>query len=383
MEGHKINRLGLLPVSIVHCADLHLDSSFSNFTYSSSGAITRREDQKAVFSNIIDYVSRSHIDFLIIAGDLFDSRKATPESIVFLINKFKTIPETEICITPGNHDPLTPDSPYSTIKWPENVHIFGKNLTFYEKSHVRIYGAGFEGHFSKKSLLDTKQSNFIIDTTFLNILVMHGDIDSPSVYNPIDLNDLAEFGFDYCALGHVHKFSGVKYVGTTPYAYSGVPEGRGFDESGLCGILSGQIGRDKCTLSFVPTSRRQYVIQNINISGCLNIDEICERILRECPPDDNLYKVLLTGTLEDHIVIKTSALESRLADNYFYIKIINNTQISINSDLLSKENSLRGIFVRKINEKIINANDTEKEQLLEALKYGLEALNGGDCNDDI
>jgi len=383
MEGPKINRVGLLPVSIVHCADLHLDSSFSNFSYSSSGAVTRREDQRAVFSNIIDYVSKSHIDFLLIAGDLFDSRKATAESIAFLISKFKTIPETEICIAPGNHDPFTPDSPYSTIKWPDNVHIFGKNLTYYEKSHVRIYGAGFESHFSKKSLLDLQHSIPNIDTRFLNLLVLHGDVDIPSSYNPINSKDFAECSFDYCALGHVHKFSGIKYIGNTPYAYSGVPEGRGFDEEGLCGVLSGQIGRDKCTLSFIPTSRRQYFTKNVNIAGCDNFEEICDRILRECPQDDNLYKVVLNGFLEDHIIIKTSALESRLADKYFYIKVVNNTQISINSDLLSKENSLRGIFVRKISEKINNADESMKEQLMDALKYGLEALNGGDCNDDI
>ena len=359
---------------IVHCADLHLDSPFSTFSPESSKAKRRREEQLTVFGRIIFLVRKTGASFLLIAGDLFDAARVRKDTLDYINDRFKMIPDVSICIAAGNHDPYTPDSPYVTYEWNENVHIFTDNLDYFEKENVRIYGRSFSSHFARKPLIRDKEGNFPqLDNSYINILLMHGDVNNiNSVYNPIYPEDLQKCGFDYAALGHIHTATEVRYAGYTPYCYCGIPEGRGFDESGERGVMLCQIGKGLSKFKFVPTAIRRYLVMHADITGCESNEDICAAILNACSQDDNIYKVILEGTLPENFRLSASRLQTMLEDKYFYIKIKDNTKPEINLELLQQEISIRGLFVKNI----LAQEDISEELRNDVLKYGLQAFDG-------
>lgn len=368
---------------VVICADAHLDSAFSVFRKNPGKTQIRRDEQRLAFSKAISEAKQNDAHLLMLPGDLLDARNATRETLDYLLAAFGSIPNTFVLISPGNHDPATADSPYLTADWPENVYIFRKGLEALELSYedagetVRVYGAGFQGHFCRNSLLRHHNTLPILDKNNINLLVMHGSITEnggKSDYNPIYLEDLNACGFDFCALGHVHSYSGIVKSENTAYAYTGPCEGRGFDEPGPCGILSGTIAKGRVELTFLPTSVRESHIVRIDITALDSYEQVLNAIRSKCGNPEYLYKILLTGKKRPHLNLSAAKLTAELSPEYFYIKVVAEYQDEVDTELLKEENSLRGCFVRCMLEQMAGAEDQELFQ--EAMFYGLQAFDG-------
>ncbi len=366
-------------VKIIHCADFHFDSPFTNFPTCESER--RREDLRETFSHMISIAKKQNIDLILISGDLFDGQKVTQTTIDFLINKFNEIPNIKIFISPGNHDPYDTKSIYKTIEWPNNVLIFKNNLKRIDidELNVSIYGLGFSKRHEKENLI----SNFKIeDNTRINIMVLHGDLVSyggESNYNPINLNNIKESKLDYLALGHQHQYSTIKLEGRTYWAYSGNPEGRAFDEMGAKGIIIGEINKNYIDLKFKKINKRDYIEQEINIENINTYEQITEKVMatiKEDLNDKNLYRFILTGNIQEDFILHTDIIKDKIIDNFYYLEIIDKTKIKIDYQTLKNEKSLKGIFVRKMLEKTENTYDElKKESYQKALDIGIKALN--------
>ena len=368
-------------IDFLICADMHLDSTFA------LDNDLRREEQKFTFEKIIDMVAESGSELLLIPGDLFDVRNPSQETVDFVIRQFNRIPDTDILIAPGNHDPYTTDSPYFYAEWPENVYIFkADRMRCFElplrescQKNLRIYGIGNAGHFTRKTLLrDSNDKLPELDPNYTNILLMHGDAEvSKSVYNPIHTQDIKTCGFDLCALGHRHR-----YESTPLYTYAGVPYPRGFDEWGECGIIEGTISDGGAVICwFVPIEGRRYIETEIDVEALddCSPEELCIEILKKITPGKNFYKIKLEGRISEGKKINCSAIEMRLSEDFPGIKIEDNTSAMTDYNLISRENSLRGIYIRKLlsmqreasREKVI-----DKQAVADAMELGLKAFDG-------
>lgn len=105
----------------IHAADFHLDSAFAALTPRQAAA--RRRESRELPVRLANYVNQNNIDLVLLAGDLFDSAASyrdTAEELSAALGQM----EAQVYIAPGNHDWYGPGSPYLTVKWPENVHIF-------------------------------------------------------------------------------------------------------------------------------------------------------------------------------------------------------------------------------------------------------------------
>ena len=72
-------------VKFIHCADLHLDSPFKSKSHLSPKIF--EDVQKSAyesFKNIVDLALKKEVDFIIIAGDLFDNENRTLRPELFL-----------------------------------------------------------------------------------------------------------------------------------------------------------------------------------------------------------------------------------------------------------------------------------------------------------
>ena len=190
----------------IHIADCHFDSPFTVITDKIDFGVQRRLEQREAFRKAVEYISKEKIPYLFISGDLYDQNYIRESTIEFINNLFKTIPDTKIFISPGNHDPFLKNSFYNTFKWNNNVTIFNDEIKRIELEDVDIYGYGFSDFYCTNSNIEEIK---IKNKNKINILITHGSLDSSKTldmqYNPITSTKLKEIGFDYVALGHIHK----------------------------------------------------------------------------------------------------------------------------------------------------------------------------------
>lgn len=369
-------------VKVLHCADLHFDTPFKELSKEVSD--TSKNELLEVFKKIIDLAIEENIEVLLIAGDVFDNLTVNKNTLFFISDQIKRIKNIKVFISPGNHDPYNEKSFYSMINWPENVYIFKGDMEFKEVKELNliVWGAGFRNNYENETLL--KSIN--VDNDKINIMLLHGEItstNSKNEYNPIYINDIYKSNIDYIALGHRHKFSGILKEGMTTYAYSGCPQGRGFDEEGEKGVIIGDVYKGGTNLSFFPICKRKYVTKEIDITDTNNYDEVVFKVLSDLSEEEihkNFYKIILKGELKEHFNLKDNLLIEKLKDRFYYIKIINDTSIEINLEELSKDYSIKGKFIAKIFEKLKHASDDDKEILKLALKIGIQCLSEDEVN---
>jgi len=282
-------------------------------------------------------LERFDADVVLLAGDIFDC-ESNVEIINFVTHVFEKFPNKRFFIACGNHDPLESNT-YKKLSCiiPDNVKIFSDNMetVFLPEYNTCIHGISFSGNYSYASLIDGKD---ISKENIINIMVMHGDFSKNSSYNPITEKLLSGTNMDYIALGHVHGFSGIKSAGSVQYAYPGVFEPGGFDETGECGVIYGAISKEGNSLDFYPSSTRKYHILNIDISHFKSQEEIAECI-RGMINIDDLYRIILSGN-RNGFMPDIKLLENILAG--FYVEIIDKSLFADNILCYEDELSLKG-----------------------------------------
>ena len=190
-----------------------------------------------------------------------------------------------------------------------------------------------------------------LDKSKINIFISHGDIYNETKYNYMPINVLQNEGFDYIALGHIHKRD--KY-------YPGSLVSLGFDETGKHGFIYGEI-KDKedytqnnAKLQFIQADSRELIYQDFDISKISTEEELIEK-LNEIETGNNLYEINLTGNRMFDISINLKTIQSNI------IKIKDSTKIENYTNLNENDKTLSGFFVKNLNEKLKNNEITEKE----------------------
>ncbi|MBB6214084.1 DNA repair exonuclease SbcCD nuclease subunit [Anaerosolibacter carboniphilus] len=371
-------------VKLLHCADFHFDTPFRELA--GVEAEKRKEDLRETFGRVVQMVKEEQVDVLLISGDFFDNDRVMKTSLDHIMKKFEEISNVRVFISPGNHDPYTYKSYYHLVQWPKNVHIFDSNLKgiVIPELNLCVYGVGFSKSHEKQSLIQGFQ---VEDKNMLNIMVLHGEVVSEgqgSDYNPITEKMISDSGLDYLALGHKHGFSGIMRAGETFWAYSGNPEGRGFDEVGSKGILLGTLEKSRCDLVYREICKRKYMVVKVDIEGLDTYEEISEKIKEQIIDSErtqNLYKIILTGEVKEGFTIHPEVLREKLFSTFHNVKIVDETTLALDYEGLANEFSLRGIFIRNMMERLSQTQDEEtKKRIKNALKLGIQALGTGEVN---
>ncbi len=363
-------------MKVVICADVHLDGTFLEAGKNSEKLAQRRDEARASFMQVIHTVQKEHAAMLLIAGDLFDSRHVTEDTVSFLKAAFSEIPDTYVFIAPGNNDPATLVSPYRTTPWPENVYIFMGALEAVELAipetgeSVRVYGAGCTGRYQPGSLSDTQQMPEL-SPAYTNILLFHGTVE-PEL--------LDQWGFDFCALGHQHAYSGVVALPHTFYAYPGICVPRDFTAAG--GILVGNIGHQYQDLTFMSVASRQYVAQELEITALSNQAEIEAAIQAQCPCDGTVYRITLTGVPRNAASWSLKGLRAQLQATYGDLQIRTRFQADVTAAQPLQTGLLRDYFLKEA-QAYTPADAQEAEVLRLATQYGLAALADADVSHDL
>lgn len=354
-------------MKFVHIADMHFDAPFTILNQKKDLGDLRRLEQRQVFKKVIDYIKSENILYLFIAGDLYEHEYIKQTTIEYINDLFKQIPNTKVFIAPGNHDPILKNSYYNNFNWSSNVKIFKDKIEKYEDEDVAIYGYGFNDFTN----LGVNIEDINVDSDKINILLIHGSVDASQTldlqYNPMKSNVLKAKNFDYVALGHIHK---TNYKEDTNIIYPGSTISLGFDELGEHGMIVGDLKKDSLQIEFKKLDDREFTEKEIDISSINSKDELIQTINEENLKENNMYKLILIGKRNFEININ-NIQKSILQDNI--IKIKDKTKMSYNLEELSKEQSLKGIFVKVMLAKL-NSGDFDVEEIEKAIEIGLDVL---------
>ncbi len=367
-----------MSVKLFHTADLHLGAEVS---YLGQRAEARRFELSSVFKRIADFCKDNNVEICLIAGDLFDSNRAAEEFAPSVFEYIKATPSVKFFYVAGNHDPLDAVSPMVSKNLPENLFVFGSH---YEEKVLSELGVRIIGKSFAHSSMEAEDFNRALpDDGLINIMLLHADIsaDRRSPYNPINRDFIENSGVDYLALGHIHMRSAPAKLGKTNFAYSGSPEGHGFDEEGVRGGYLVELSKDKCELSFIRLCRRVHRTERVDVSSAASsldaVNIILEK-LREAHGEgfeNDLYKIILCGGTERNVALRLPEILQMLSDRLYFVKIKDQTRPAYDLEALKCEKSLKGVFVGKMCEKISLAEDSEKELLESAMYLGLAAFD--------
>lgn len=347
---------------IIHTGDLHLDSPFTGFANEEAKA--RRASLREVFSKIIDTANSEAVDVLILAGDIFDGYPIRPETESAFIRDLKRA-KCRIFITPGNHDPLTATSPYETLAFPENVHIFKeKSLTSVElpELSLRIFGAAYASEAYDEHILEGFK---VPDDEFANIVILHSNLNADG-YSPVTSAEIAGCGADYVALAHAHKPTEIEKSGNTYFAYCGCPESRDFGESYDTAIYIGEVAKGSVSLS------RRKVSDISHKWLTLDISEIPSLLSAPESGKTEFLRLTVTGECEK---LDTEALTAKLRTRYKEVELIDHTEEPRNIWEGLEDEGLRGLFLRKMKALLDNAeSDEERRKIERAARFGIDAI---------
>ncbi len=344
-------------MKILHAADLHLDTAFTGHTEEAVSYL--KKALLGVPEQIARLCREQGCDLLLLSGDLFDG-PATAESISALKNALLDA-AVPTFITPGNHDFCSPDSPWLTQVWPENVHIFTKpamESVSLPALDCRVYGAGYSS-MDCGALLENFRAE---GTETYHIGILHGDpIQRNSPYCPISQAQISASGLHYLALGHIHK-AGAFTASETLCAWPGCPMGRGNDETGEKGVYLVSVA-DHADISFLPLDTPSFFDLEAEVQE--NPENTVRSLL---PPVGNLdfYRITLTGECEPF------EAEDLAFPEFPHLQLRDRTVPPADLWGCTGQDNLEGVYFRMLHD----ALETGDENALLAAKISRRILDG-------
>ena len=345
-------------MKILHAADLHLGTAFTGRTEEEVRFL-----KKALLSlpERLAALSKTYsCDLVLLSGDLFDG-EPDPDSVQALKNALADV-RVPVFITPGNHDFCTPDSPYRSETWPENVHIFTKPaIESYALSGLdcRVYGAGFTA-MDCPALLENFHA---AGSERWHIGILHGDpLQRNSPYCPISQAQVADSGLHYLALGHIHK-AGQFLAGSTLCAWPGCPMGRGNDETGEKGVYLVTLDQN-ITAEFLPLDTPRFYDLEVEVQTTAKA--ALESVL---PPvgSQDFYRITLIGECD---AFDPAAI---LPNGFPHLELRNRTTPPADLWGCIGADNLEGVYFQMLRDAL--ATNTEETVLL-AAKISRRILDG-------
>lgn len=343
-------------MKFIHIADVHWGARPER--NKPFGGI-RENEIKETFQRVIDYANKQQSDVLLIAGDFFDQKPEKQElrEVDYLLSK---LVKTRTVWIAGNHDHLTQGDAFSQYQWRSDVYFLDgkqKNRICFEDLNTTIYGISYWTNQIRKPLYDHMKPD---QTTDFSILLAHGGDES---HIPIQKDILKWSGFDYIALGHIHR---PEIIFEDLMAYSGSLEPLDHTETGRHGFIEGEISDEKQQIRFVPFAKRMYVSVEVMIQEEMSAYEIMDRIETQLcyRGKENIYEIVLTGSIDPEVHLDFHDL----MEEYLIFDVTYETRSKWDYDNLTDENDF---IIKKVAE-ILKEEPKALNYAMEALSYARE-----------
>jgi len=226
-------------MKFIHTADIHLDSPLSGLAaYKDAPADLLRTVTRDAFTRLVDEAIEEAVDFMVIAGDLYDGSWKDYNTGHFFCREMGRLNKADIPVylLLGNHDADSEMTRKLTL--PPNVHQFESrkaNTFLIEDLKVALHGRSYK----EAATLENLAASYPAPVAgWLNIGVLHTALEGYAAhanYAPCSLAELGAKGYDYWALGHVHEHA---ILQQDPWVvFPGNLQGRHIRETGARGAM--------------------------------------------------------------------------------------------------------------------------------------------------
>lgn len=265
----------------IHTADIHLDSPLRGLSHHEGPAVERiRSATREAFDSLIGQAIEEEVAFVVIAGDLYDGEWRDFQTGLFFSQQMGRLGKAGIAVflLYGNHDAESQIT--KRLSLPDTVKVFpvrqAGSFTL-DEIGVALHGQSFRQRDVTENLVpnypDPLQGLF-------NIGVLHtalGGRPGHANYAPCSLQDLTSKGYDYWALGHVHRG---QVLHEHPHVvFSGNLQGRHIRETGpkyaqLVSVEDHQI----VEMSRLSTDVVRWTHITVAVEACSRFSEVVESL---------------------------------------------------------------------------------------------------------
>ncbi|MEC0239083.1 DNA repair exonuclease [Paenibacillus dokdonensis] len=300
----------MVSFKFIHTADLHLDSQFKGISGLSDGIRSfLRESTFTSLDRLVELAVSEQVDFMVISGDVYDAQDSSLQAQLRFYEALDRLGKHGIgvYVIHGNHDPL--DSPRMKTGKREHVHVFGpefEQVTAYRRQDQRAAAVIGGISYPTAKVIENTSLRFQRDkdNSLFHIALLHANIDGDpahETYSPCTQQDLIASGYDYWALGHIHKR---QILHELPHiVYPGNIQGRSIRETGVKGCYVVQVAEDGgVNMRFHDLDTVRWFHETIPIDSIAGeeafqtqVEERMQEISRECPGKMSIVRFVLTG----------------------------------------------------------------------------------------
>ncbi|SDO57668.1 metallophosphoesterase family protein [Desulforhopalus singaporensis] len=265
----------------LHTADIHLDSPLKGLeAHEDAPADEIRGATRRAFDNLIDLAIDEEVAFVLIAGDLYDGDWKDYNTGLYFAGRMGRLDKAgiQVFIVSGNHDAASNTT--KALPLPDNVFIFSHSRPESKKIDdlgVIIHGQGY----AFKAVTDNLGAEYpVSESGYFNIGLLHTSLtgrENHASYAPCSLDDLQSKGYDYWALGHVHKREIVSENPTV--VFPGNIQGRHIKETGAKGATLVTV--EDGTITGVETRDLdvlRWAVCDVDLSTCTTAESVYEAV---------------------------------------------------------------------------------------------------------
>lgn len=267
-------------IRFIHAADIHLDSPLRGLAAYEGAPVGRlRSASRTAFSRLVDRAVDEAVDFVVIAGDLYDGDWRDYNTGLFFCREMGRLNQAGIpaFVLYGNHDAESEIT--KRLPLPANVRVFSARAaeTFrLDDLRVALHGRSFRDAATTENLVPGYPPPV---PGWFNIGVLHTALEgnaAHATYAPCTLAELQARGYSYWALGHVHEFA---VLSEDPWVvFPGNLQGRHIRECGPRGavLVSVDGGRVEVERLLVDGVRWHHL--QIDASGLATRDAVVDAV---------------------------------------------------------------------------------------------------------
>jgi DNA repair exonuclease SbcCD nuclease subunit len=352
-------------MKFIHSADIHLDSPMQGLErYDGAPVDEVRGATRRALQNLIELAVNEEVDFVLIAGDLYDGDWKDYNTGLFFVSQMVRLRESavKVFIVTGNHDAANQIT--KNLHMPDNVKMLSMQKP--ESIILKDLGVAIHGQgFLSRAITDNLAAGYPKTVQgFFNIGLLHTCLDGREghePYAPCSLDELSSKGYQYWALGHVHKRETILQA---PWVvFPGNSQGRNVRETGAkgCMLVSADDG-NVADIEFRSLDVMRWSVNDINVSGVSEPDEILgaveHALKQELLVNENMpvaLRIRLCGSSKIHGKIlahseylknEIRAIASDVGNGNIWVEKIsvNTTGISDPKELMMRDDALGGLL---------------------------------------
>lgn len=310
-------------VKFLHTADWHLGIKYNQLGNKAQEA---RNIRLKTVQKLLDTAKNSNVDFVLVAGDLFDGNHVNRNLVNAVSSLFLELSPIPVYVLPGNHDPLTRDSLFNDPVWEslKNVTIFRAPKPL-DIENVSIYPCPIT---QKQSKEDPTQWIDIEDDNQINIGVAHGNLQVGFIEDPnfpITPERSHVSGLDYLALGEWHSlFEHKDQDGVTRTLYPGTPETTKFGEDNSGQAVIVEIDAPQAIPNIIPLQigslSWQRSIKEINTMTDAHNLQLKLNNIKD--PKNTIISFKLKGVTDQETINYLYGLENSYQDQFMLLQLV-------------------------------------------------------------